>query len=761
MNLEQIQTKIDRYLHSEKTAPLLIDLKSRESIAELRSHFETESNHLYSAGSFCNKDGIIKLDELYDAIDNKWQGNCFLFGLSAFLKIQGEKKLKQVLKALLNKSVPNGHFIIITYQCGKYYDCLDPRVKESGRTAAETKTADTDPVIHLVAGDLEPAFPNACQGLNNIGEAYENKTSQTVYVISDCDEALFSDSLLRVIKLNNAYEALCQRDFLTKTLPESAGSEEQWRQALRWIGESGDWNSVINAQFGSAKSLESAIQNYCSFSEQKKWLYFVANLLLDNSNRYISLSVADALAKGNDFVKSLFRTILNYRKDDKDFEELYHLRKDILRHFLSETVQIDDYCKVVDIKGKDAIYYLTDLTIQEKEKIISWLDTYGQEYSYAQLKDILKNVYPDLYYYLSAYKTPYDSIDDYFKLYKYHKLINKNSLELEERVNAFAAKDSFTRMLQPRSVYVDRLQVDENTYLYFVDALGIEYLSFIYEKIHQFSLNMKVNIGRCSLPSLTCFNKEFVDVLSARKCKVFDEKRLDEIKHHGENNYNYEKVKTPLYLIKELEIISELVNKIHSDIQNGNCKKALIISDHGASRLAVLHDTTILAMQSKGIHSGRCCPKNDVDFKPANAIEANDHWVLSNYDRFKGGRKANVEVHGGALLEEIAVPIIEITQDLEKVEAFILDESKLITIGFGEKPVVKVYVSTTSGNVVARVGEMYCTPSKTAGNVYSFEFKDITAKGDYFMDLLIDSQTVATGLKFTVKKKGMTENSLF
>lgn len=44
------------------------------------------------------------------------------------------------------------------------------------------------------------------------------------------------------------------------------------------------------------------------------------------------------------------------------------------------------------------------------------------------------------------------------------------------------------------------------------------------------------------------------------------------------------------------------------------------------------------------------------------ATEENGFWCLANYDRFKGGRKANVEVHGGASLEEVAVPIVEITK---------------------------------------------------------------------------------------------------
>lgn len=42
----------------------------------------------------------------------------------------------------------------------------------------------------------------------------------------------------------------------------------------------------------------------------------------------------------------------------------------------------------------------------------------------------------------------------------------------------------------------------------------------------------------------------------------WDIKDLDDIKHHGKDSFDYEKEKTPIYLIKELEIIDDLLTKI-------------------------------------------------------------------------------------------------------------------------------------------------------------------------------------------------------
>ena len=89
-----------------------------------------------------------------------------------------------------------------------------------------------------------------------------------------------------------------------------------------------------------------------------------------------------------------------------------------------------------------------------------------------------------------------------------------------------------------------------------------------------------------------------------------------------------------------------------------HCKSFVIASDHGASRLAVLHkQEEKYETDTKGEHSGRCCkvfPNADLPY----AIQENGYLVLADYGRFKKSRAANVEVHGGASLEEVLVPVI-------------------------------------------------------------------------------------------------------
>ena len=111
-------------------------------------------------------------------------------------------------------------------------------------------------------------------------------------------------------------------------------------------------------------------------------------------------------------------------------------------------------------------------------------------------------------------------------------------------------------------------------------------------------------------------------------------------------------------MIRELEIIEELLEK-----PNNVCMPLQIIvylADHGTTRMAVIMENTLsIDVNSKGTHSGRVCEYSEEVAHLPQATEADGYYILANYDRFKGGRKAawkRTEV----TLEEIAVPVIEL-----------------------------------------------------------------------------------------------------
>lgn len=759
MNLDNIKKRIESFLASNKRWPVVVDFLNRDDMNLFIEHFRVGENHILSAGEFCGKDGTLKVEEISNTVETN-AGNVFVAYLTAFLKLQGEKNAKNTLKSFLSKSVC-GHVVFVTYKCRSLLKFTDARFSERGQIFLIDGDEDEENSICLISPELKDAFPDCYAGFESIGEAFEKGSKSPVYIATDVNKNLFEKSIINITQMNNGYDVLCDKEPILKKIPNRFGTPQQWNYLLKSMGNS-NFSYVIEKKFGSSLELENNIKEYITYSSNRQWLYFVVlSVLGAKKNRYLQQAVFNT-AHYNEFVKSLFRTILMTDKSDPLFWELYNERKALLHCFSSMLNETVDFCKVVSVKEEDAIYYLTDLTQLEKEKIIEWIDRYGEHYSASDLISIMEKVYPDLAAYLSNYRFKNPLLNSYFESYKYQKVINKILPSFETVVDEQAHELEFVEILQPRTTIVDKIDFT-NAHGYFVDALGVEYLGFIQSKCNEYGLSVSITCGRCELPSLTSHNKEFLETCANNSCPVSDLKTLDEIKHHGEDSFDYEKVKKPVYLIKELEVIDLLLKKIRANIYGGLYEKALIFSDHGASRLAVLHETeNIWSMQTKGLHSGRCCPKNDIDSKPDFAIEADGFWVLANYDRFKGSRKANVEVHGGATLEEVTVPIIEITRKSEHVEAFITEGSKSIVLAAKEYPIIKLFVGIKSNNIsVCLNGNYYDAEVTTENYIYKVELPDCTKKGSYTFDILNGTDVLSSQNTFEVKKRGMSEVSLF
>lgn len=760
MNLENIKKRIGTYLNSDKRWPIIVDFSTRKDIADFVDFFNVGENTFLSAEQFCGEDGTFKVEEFINTVANN-EGNTFVVGATAFLKLHGEVFTKNTLKSVLSTSV-GGHIVIVTYQCKNYLKFADTRYTERNQIMITDGEPDAAPEICLISPALVGAFPGSFSGFEKLGAAFENTSEAVVYIATDVSKKTFAQSVFNIQQLNNSYDILCSKDSRTKTVPSSFGTAEQWNVALTKIAKGGDWTTIAETEFTGVANLADCVAHYTNYDKTKKWLYFILLSIFGvKKSPYLQKAVF-ASASYKEFQRSLFRTILTVEHTDPDFVSLYQERKDILKDFTEALEDVDDYCKVLAVKEETAIYYLTDLTQLEKEKIVAWLSVYGEGYNNSTLAAMLRNVYPDLADYLSTFRFKNALLNTYFENYKYQKVINKILPSFELVVDEQSKELGFVDWLPARSAIVDKLNLSK-AHAYFLDALGVEYLSFIQAKCSKYGLSANIVCGRCELPSLTCFNKEFLDTLKGKNCPVSDIKELDEIKHHGENNFSYENVKTPIYLIRELEIIDELLRKIRAGLYGHQYDKAVILSDHGASRLAVLHETeSPLHMATDGVHSGRCCPKNEIDAKPDFAIEAENFWVLSNYDRFKGGRKANVEVHGGASLEEVTVPVIEITRKQNSIEAFITDESKVITLAAKEYPILKIFVNVESDNISIILDGKYYDANKSAqAFLYEIHLPEYTKKGIYSFDILNGSDTVATGQKFEVKKKGFSEVSLF
>lgn len=765
MDIKSCIKKIDRYLSKTDGQPLIIDVQNTSDLSAIVMHYKVGDNNIICASDYCNTDELPHVDAIFNKISNE-DNPVFLTELSSFLKLSGENELRKIIKVFLSMST-KGHVVIITYQCKKFLSYNDPRI-DRRIAIVDGEKKETPKIILTNSKALLPQKAIFYDGIQNFASIVENSNNNEVYIISSKHKKNFPNTLYRLSSLDKAYEAILHKDSMTSQLSEKMGTDAQWRYALDLFKLKNSWLDIIDDKFGSHKTLEHIIPSYDSLTEDDQWLYFIALKLCGSKNNNYLNMVLSKVFSTKEFTQQLCRYILNIDVDDKNYWQLYNERKVILNQISGCKNELCNYCDLVFGKNIDTIYYLTDVTQKECETIFKYLDQYGEKIERKKLIDILSKVYPALYEYMQPYQFKNTLLNEYFQEYKFQKVINKLLPSFVEIVEQQAKKRDYNSILSPRSSVIEKLD-KKNSQLYFIDAMGVEYLGFILSECANMNLDVHITVCRSELPSVTSRNKEFLNAFSDSSYPIISIKDIDDIKHHGKDNYDYYKhSKLPIHLIKELEIIQKVLKKINTDLTSQNkLEKVFIISDHGASRLAVLYDNeNIWEMSEKGEHSGRCCLKSDVDRQPDCATDADDFWSLANYDRFKGGRKSNVEVHGGATLEEICVPVIELTRRSESAEIYLMptnsidiDDTKIpeIEVSFRKKAALKIYSTTPISNIV--VNNNSYEVIEIGNKYYSIEMYDIKKAGTYNADIYSGDNKIASK-QFIVKKEGQHEKKL-
>lgn len=759
--------KIDRFLAKSNVQPLIVDVQNSTDLTALVTHYNVGNNIFIAASSCGNEDDFPRLDTILDTLAKR-AGRVFLTELSTFLKLQGELDLRKMFNEILSMNSV-GNVIVFTYQCKQYLNFVDPRLTQ--RICIVDGDPTPIPMIVFATNDsLLPYNSQTVYGLKNIANAIESgMAAERLYVITAKTTNMYPQTLFFVANLSKAYDALLEKDSSTAKLREDSGIDSQWAYVLEKFQYNSSWTDIIDDEFGSHNSLDLVIPNLPTFDDKRRWIFFEGLKLFGAKNNWCLNEASMRAMDLADLTRQIYRCLLDVDHLDPHFTERYQQRKTLLMQLKNPSEEVSDYCRIVRAKEKDAIYYLTDNTQKEKELIFTLLDQYANEYTRDEVMTALRLVYPALYDYLSPYRFKNDLLDTYFQDYKYQKVVNRVFPEFEEIVTEQAERRDYNLILEPRTAKFDSIDRTD-TQLYFVDAMGAEYLSYILSVCKEMHLMANVSVCSCELPSITSRNKEFLDLFEGSIFPPVSIKDIDEIKHHGKDDFDYQKTKLPIHLAKELDILHELLGKVRDKLESGQVSKVILAADHGASRLAVIHETEcILEMSTSGVHSGRCCLKSDVDEKPLYATDAGDFWALANYDRFKGSRKANVEVHGGATIEEVTVPIIELTYLPSNIEVHLMPvdgASTLVTgtpeilVSYRRKAAIKVFATSKLVNVSLCIDGRYYDAVSQDGNISLFEMPDIKKAKTYYVDVLSCGNVIAEKLPLIVKKEGSGEKNL-
>lgn len=780
--------EINPYYDGEKTGHvLLVNAQNYNTFREILDRLRTSNQaKIICVSDHCpGEDMVPNLDDLRYLINGK--GHYALVGLSQTAMLHSSKALREMIDELLEFPI-SGHAVILLEHSASIIRDFMARNKKVGPRVVLVDGKDTPlPRIHI-AKTREDCFGSTpIIGIKRLIYYLENLTdlerpkdseghtedqielSPEVTVVTHFSTGFFSNAVYSVSACDSAYSFISDKyPDIANATQENYGTEEQWRKLASLLEKAGSLSSLSREEFGKLSDYSMIIGKVWNSNDSfREWfLWLCVKVFGENTNKYLSLVVQNSESV-SDFEGHLYKDLLDIDVGDPNFGRYYDERKNIITEMPENLPLIDSYCSMVGRRERQAVYYLTDTSDKEKYELMNCLSKY--DYSEDELLKITENNFRPLYLYLLPFKftsantsladeSLRDEFTDYFRKYKLQKLTNRIHPDFLSTVERYAVTRPYNN-LPARSTVISKMpaEIKNTAQLFFFDALGVEYLSYIMEKCGEYNLVAELSIGHASLPSITACNKEFTQYFKLEAKKIDD---LDELKHHSQV-IDYTKCKVPVHLFAELSIIDEELRKIQSQLVQGIFERAVVVADHGASRLAVIsgmENPSSLSLDEKAGHSGRCCQVGEDPKIPYAAYDSDSGFVsLANYTRFKGGRKANVEVHGGATLEEVLVPIITISRKPENLEICFVNP--LIELHGRETAVITLFSNIPLKNPRLNVnGKFYEGTFSEDERHVKFELPELRRTRDCLADVYDGDALLVRKLQFRVQRDVAKDN---
>ena len=685
-SIESCLSHIGEFSNSSSMGyPIVVDVENYADYASLRTSLCADaSKACIRVSDHTHGNGFPDILGVLEAADKA--DNSVVWGISQSSMLKGEEALVSDLRRIIDRSVRGHVFVVLTHCSGlldKYF-ARDPR-RDRRIVVVDGKRCDL-PTIRFVrkGDDCDGAHVDGMKGLLKKLEDMSGESmarNPVISVVMPYDAELFGRSKYAIQDHGDVFVVLVDKYVEIKRVADKSwASCEQWEWLRGQSKSHADFSSLVAQRWGSTRELCQQIDDvFHNQSRTERWLLWLAMRVFgEGSGTYLGFSL-DQTTSCEAWIRRVYHALADVARSDDRFESFFAQRLELLKLLPANSTEMQFYCQsVAERYGKDAVYYLSDSTDHERRQ---WMKTIDEnDWTDAEIEKAIAHASRELSYYIEPFV--FDSHNShlkndnislagdltyYFNRYKYLKIRNCIDDDFIEYVDKYAIERPYNR-LRCRSA-VTRTIDKEGVQAYFIDALGAEHLGYIQAKCREYGMISDIQIVRCELPSITSINKEFKERFETR-----DVKDLDDLKHHS-TIYLYERCQLPIHLFEELKVIDKELRNIRDLLRSHGAQKAVIFSDHGASRLAVIykHENEKIELEEKGKHSGRCC-RCEQNPNLDQAAYENGWAVLANYERFKGGNKAQVEVHGGASLEEVVVPIVTLTLRPEKVEYRLADQ---------------------------------------------------------------------------------------
>ena len=447
----------------------------------------------------------------------------------------------------------------------------------------------------------------------------------------------------------NAFDLLRHRYALPAEFQKNFGDEERWQRLIELVASTENFERAFCKEFKVDGFRMTVLKNFGALGKFRQWLLWLRCKL--QGSAYVA-RCANASASAEDFAARVYDLIFACA-DEKSFDELCDERRELLS--LMKVLPPENFVERVKQADKRfALKILTDSSHVERLAIFETLQRFRFGESAAALK-ILQRTFPALAEYLADGADGFtEEQAEYFRHYRWLKATNRLTENFNRRVDALARNAGENIFALPSRNEIVGAEYSDNAAVFFVDGLGAEYINFLAIEFASFGENFSIRyrVGRCNLPSVTELNKDFLQGRNVAG-EVLD---LDTLKHESRAY--------PENILGELEFLSALREKILRVLDVH--EKIILCSDHGTSRLAVLarqskFDTVLPADNRKVCKSGRFAEAlpHDAENFPT-ALEYDGKIIFADYSRFAQKGAPGSELHGGASLEEILVPVITI-----------------------------------------------------------------------------------------------------
>lgn len=681
--------------------------------------------------------------------------NIVMLGLGEYLALCGNEKTNDVLAELKDYNLGNAQVVLLLR-------CVEPQVrllvKNDKRLIESGRVAFSDELITSLRFKFsDPGLGiYKINGVKNLLKVLEGGADNEVSANTVIE---FRDSLLPIQRVRDSYEAIAKNINMDE-VPKACGTEDMWEKLLTDLRNMNFQINKLFEEYGFTDFQDADFYSLLYGEEYNSWLFYI--YLLMNAKAYEGKYLGYVLKNNtglSGFKRGILCAIIAVSRINAEYQEFYKERKRLLSNY--PEAEIAPFVNDNRVNISESVYKLTDNTLVEKQEVIIWIANNG-------LPENLEELYPDLAAYTNRYPFNGNGLDSgfaarittYFEKYKELKLRNSLTDDFLEEVDKLALERIYNRL--PKRDEIVKEKNDGSTQLFWIDALGVEYLGFIIELARRRGLKISVEIGRAELPTITCENNAFFKNWP-EDLRHPKEEELDEIKHKDKGGYYYSsKNPYPIHLARELEIIEKAVSDAATILGLRKYDRVVIASDHGASRLAVLRNKEEkYETDTKGEHSGRCCKFfSGCDLPFAINEEDRGYIVLADYGRFRGSREANVEVHGGASLEEVIVPIITLSLN---------DSSFVVTVVDGEKTkadykkgiTVTLYVNKTIRDTltVGYENKRYQS-ERIDDNHFKVDILDIKRAGTYSAAVYLGND-LADHIEIEVASKSATMNDDF